>query len=110
MKEPGSIEVRHVTSETRKDGPIWKILTRTAAITHKDTVYTVTYNEDSKATTVEVGQGQVTVTPTNTSLNPFTLADHQMVDVFEDRVSSISPFSPADPTGKSHQRERRPIQ
>ena len=99
-----TIETRHVRYDRHgRKGYEWKIVTATAIITHNDTVYTVAYNEDSKSTTVAVEQGEVIVTPTNTSLNPITLAAHQMVDIFEDRVSSISPYSPdspvADPKG-----------
>jgi hypothetical protein len=97
----GAIGVRHVGYDRNAPkGYEWKILTPTAAITEKGTVYTVTYDEKSNVTTVGVEQGQVEITPTNTSLNAFTLDDHKMLDIFEGRVSTITPyFTAADPKG-----------
>ena len=96
----GGLVYRNLRFNRRPDGPLWEVVTPTARVTNENTVYSVKYDETSRSTTVAVEQGEVTVTPTNTSLNPFTLADHQMVDIFADRVSSISPYSPvADPKG-----------
>lgn len=88
--------VRHVGMVRNEDGYKWKILTPTATVTEKGTIYNVTFDESSKVTTVGVEQGQVLVTPSNSSLKPFTLDEHQKADVFESSVSAIAPYSGGD--------------
>jgi hypothetical protein len=88
--------VRHVGYVKGEGGYVWKVLTPTATVTEKGTIYDVTFDESSKVTTVGVEQGQVLVTPSSSSLKPFTLDEHQKADVFENRVSAIAPYSGAD--------------
>lgn len=88
--------VRHVGFVKGEGGYVWKVLTPTATVTEKGTVYNVTFDESSKVTTVGVEQGQVLVTPSNSSLRQFTLDEHQKADVFGDHVSAISPYFATD--------------
>ncbi|MDT7778623.1 MAG: hypothetical protein QOC99_1135 [Acidobacteriota bacterium] len=91
--------VRHVGYVKGGEGYEWKVLTPTATVTEKGTVYSVTYDENSKVTTVGVEQGQVTVTPANTTLKPFTLDEHKKADVSDSRVSAVVPYVMAEGQG-----------
>jgi hypothetical protein len=69
------------------------INTPTLKVTDQKTNYTVSYDERTNTTTVGVEEGKVEVTPTNSSLQPFTLAANQQVQVTGSNVSAITAYS-----------------
>lgn len=96
IKTSEQFTVRHVGYVKGEDGYVWKVITPTASVKEEGTIYNVIYDESSKVTTVGVEQGSVTVTPVNASLKPFTLNEGRKADVSADRVSPVTPYSPAD--------------
>ncbi|MDT4968711.1 MAG: hypothetical protein QOJ64_3448 [Acidobacteriota bacterium] len=82
--------------------PVWDpgpgpviVTTSTVKVTHKQTNYMVSYDATTGVTTVAVEEGEVEVTPTNTSLQPFTLAANQQVQVTDRSVGAITSYSGA---------------
>ena len=65
----------------------------TLKTTEKKTNYMVSYDATTRVTTVGVEEGEVEITPTNTSLPPFTLAASQQVQVTESSVGAITSYS-----------------
>ncbi|MDT5121306.1 MAG: hypothetical protein QOC96_788 [Acidobacteriota bacterium] len=69
------------------------VKTPTLTTTDKQTNYMVSYDEKTNTTTVGVEEGEVEITPTNSSLKPVTLAANQQVEVTEKSVSAITSYS-----------------
>ena len=69
------------------------VKTPTARVTDKQTAYTVGYDEKTNTTTVGVEEGEVEVTPTESSLKPFMLVANQKVEVTGLSVSAIGSLS-----------------
>lgn len=67
--------------------------TPTLKVTDKQTNYMVSYDDKTGVTTVGVEEGEVEVTPTNSSLQPFTLAAKQQVQVTDSSVGAITSYS-----------------
>ena len=69
------------------------VKTPTLKTTDKQTNYMVSYDKKANTTTVGVEEGEVEITPTNSSLKPFMLAASQQVQVTEKSVSTITAYS-----------------
>jgi hypothetical protein len=61
----------------------------------KGTDFTIGYDPDTKTSAVFVTQDSVDVTPTNTSLKPFTLSAGQQVEVTASQVGPVTPLGGA---------------
>lgn len=66
--------------------------TLTASV--RGTDFTVSYDPDQKISTVQVAEGIVDVTPSNTALAPVTLEANQQVTVSQTQVGAVQPYSP----------------
>jgi hypothetical protein len=62
----------------------------TAEVNHLDTIYEVSYDPATDATTVRAIEGRLVVTPANTSLSPIQLATGEQVLVTSSDISGIS--------------------
>ena len=89
LTEPNNSEP--VTLPASQIGVIVK--TPTATITDKKTIYMVNYDEKANVTTVGVEEGEVDVTPGNSSLKPITLKANQQVKVSQDTVSDVTYYA-----------------
>lgn len=69
------------------------VKTPTLKTTDKQTAYMVSYDKKTNTTTVGVEEGLVEITPTNSSLKPFTLVASQQVQVTEKSMSAITAYS-----------------
>lgn len=92
LQEPGS---EPVTLPASQIGVIVK--TPTATVTDKKTIYMVNYDEKANVTTVGVEEGEVDVTPGNSSLKPITLTANQQVQVSQDTVSDVTYYASSKP-------------
>jgi hypothetical protein len=80
--------------------------TGTVTTSVKGTDFTVGFDPDTNTSAVFVTQDSVDVTPTNTSLQPFTLSAGNQVEVTPDVVGPVTPLggaaaSPTTPPAKS---------
>lgn len=89
LQEPNNSE--SVTLPSSQIGVIVK--TPTATITDKKTIYMVNYDEKANVTTVGVEEGEVDVTPGNSSLKSITLTANQQVKVSQDAVSDVTHYA-----------------
>jgi hypothetical protein len=69
--------------------------TRDVAITIRNTIFSLGYDEQTQISTIIAKEGTVWVTPTNTSLKPFALQAGQQAQV---GPNSVSPITPIDST------------
>lgn len=72
----------------------FRIITDYLTASSKNTIFSVSHDEQTQVSTVAVEEGEVEVTPTNPSLQPFNLQSGQQVQVNAESIGPITPFSP----------------
>lgn len=90
--QTGTVQIERTDDGKSGQSPGMSVETPNLKASEKETNYTVSYDETTGVTTVGVEEGEVEVTPANSSLQPFTLAANQQVQVTETSVSAITTF------------------
>jgi hypothetical protein len=87
--EMGKIAAKVSKSETA--APDYSVKTPTATCSVRGTYFTVGYDQNIQTTTVLVEEGEVQVTPENSSLQSITLRPGQQARVTKNNVSPVTP-------------------
>ncbi|MCG8608396.1 FecR family protein [bacterium] len=82
-----------------------KIVTPTAEVRDIKTRYSIEHDETTGITTVEVMEGEVSVTPRNRSLTPVTVRAGQKVNVSLSAISPVAPIGAAASLARSAHQE-----